>query len=86
MERTEHDYEDFVEKSDADLGETKIITGLFPLILGDDPHEQDVLFMNLDPLVPGIADAEPCLFDGASITKLKFHVQQILDRLVVPSK
>lgn len=38
-----------------------IITGLFPLVSGNAPilHEQDILFVNLDPLIPGIADAKP---------------------------
>lgn len=85
---TKQDYEDFVTKADAALGEAKIITGLFPLILGNDPilHEQDIIFANLDPLVPGIADAEPDLFDGASAIQLKHHIQQSSDRLIVPSK
>lgn len=51
-------------KADAVLGEAKIITALFLLILRKDhvPHEQDILFANLRFFVPGILDTKPDLF------------------------
>lgn len=75
-------------KADAVLGEAKIITALFLLILRKDhvPHEQDILFANLRFFVPGILDTKPDLFDGSSAVDLKSHIRQSLDRMVVPSK
>lgn len=64
----------------AALGEMTIITGLFPLVSGNAPilHEQDILFVNLDPLIPGIADAKPDWPLWCTI-QLKRHIRQSID-------
>ena len=87
-ECTQLEYEDFVHKSLAARGETKMITSLFPMILGNDdiPYEQDKVFTNLAPFTDGIADARPDLFDGSFPTDVGIDVRRRLSQLIVPSK
>lgn len=86
---SETEYRTFTRKLSRARNESKTRAVLFPLLGGDEEgqyaHEEEMLCHNLEPLVPGIADAKPDYMDGSLASSMKKEVRQSLSQLIVPA-
>jgi hypothetical protein len=83
------EYEKFVEEDAGALNEDAVKDTVLPAMLramgASDGAQKNVLFTNMDPLVPGISQAKPDYYYGAPPELIHQQVREDLSGYIIPS-